>query len=468
MNRMEISKEMKEILKKLSRVNADFIEFVKKNPQGLKRSGFEPLELHDRYYALQSWPTFINRQRKEDFRDTALKVCELIKGIPARLFNNDPGKISAYFNLPTNLVELQLEGVTPEHLANLVGRGDFIFTTSGLKCLEFNITVNTSGWQLPEWEALYLKTPIIAKFLKEYQVKIINDNFLGQFLEHIIRSASHLATPARDGGGLELNAAMVGRGFLSSIESTNPMQIFLNRLYNQKLNPRSLKGSVFFGDNKHLEFNRNAVYFEGNRIHVLTELDHGLVPPGVMKAFTGGNLRLLNGPITDLLSNKFCLALLSENEDSDIYSSEEKETIKNHIPWTRKIIPGETTYRGKKIIMENFLAANKDRLVIKPSIGLGGNGVFIGTGTPEKQWQDLVNTALREKKSLVQELVDTAPGLYQVGEDGCAPHDTVWGVWVFGPLYGASFVRSIPKKGSRKVVNAYTGAMISVVFDVDE
>ena len=79
-----------------------------------------------------------------------------------------------------------------------------------------------------------------------------------------------------------------------------------------------------------------------------------------------------------------------------------------------------------------------------------------------------MNNALQEKKSLVQELVEAPPGLYQAGKDGCAPHDTVWGVWIFGSLYGGSFVRTILKEGPRKVVNAYTGARISVVFEVDE
>jgi len=99
---------------------------------------------------------------------------------------------------------------------------------------------------------------------------------------------------------------------------------------------------------------------------------------------------------------------------------------------------------------------------------LGGEGVYIGQGTSAEQWKTLVNNALRENNALVQELVDAPPGLYQVGEDGCAPHDLVWGTWVFGPLYGGSFVRAIPKKGPRRVVNAYTGARISIVFEVDE
>jgi hypothetical protein len=465
---MEITREMKEVLEKLSGVNVDFIEFVKKNPESLKLSSFKSLELNDRYYALQAWPTFISRQRKEAFRDTAINVCELIKSIPARLFNNDPGKIGDYYNLPVNLVKLQLEGVTDDHLANLVGRGDFIFLPSGLKCLEFNVTANVSGWQMPEWESRYLKNPVIAQFLKQYRVKINNDNFMGIFLDHIIQSAEHLAAPARDGGGLQLNAAMLTEGFDGSSDMRNPMQAYLNRLYQEKLNRRSLQGSLVICGRQYLEFNHNAVYFKGNRIHAITELYHGLVPPGIVKAFKNRNLRLINGPVTGLLSNKFNLALLSEYENSDLFSDRERETIKKHIPWTRRIIPGETAYGGEKIGMENFLIVNKDRLVIKPAVGLGGEGVYIGQGTSAEQWKTLVNNALRENNALVQELVDAPPGLYQVGEDGCAPHDLVWGTWVFGPLYGGSFVRAIPKKGPRRVVNAYTGARISIVFEVDE
>lgn len=467
-NDTDIKTEMRDIAERLSRVNCDFIEFTKTNPGSLELSNFDPLELNDRYYGLQPWPTFLSRQRKKAFHHTSVKVCDLIKSLPARLFDNDPGRIGDYYGLPANLVKVQLEGITDDHLAALVGRGDFIFVPSGLKCVEFNITANVSGWQLPEWESLYLKTPVIAKFLKEYRVKINNDNFLGQFLEHILQSSAHLASPAGEGDWAELNVALVSRGYEERLDGGNVRLASLKRLYKEKITGKRLRGDVFMCDYKHLECRNDIVYFKGHRIHSLTELYHGMVPLGVMKAFTAGNLRLMNGPVTDLLSNKFNLALLSENEDSDLFTREERETIKNSIPWTRKIISGETDYRGEKIRMETFLIPNKDKLVIKPSLGLGGEGVHIGQGTSEKQWADLVDNALREKTSLVQALVESPPSLYQAGEHGCAPHDTVWGVWIFGSLFGGSFVRSILRKDARRVVNAYTGAQISIVFDVDD
>jgi uncharacterized circularly permuted ATP-grasp superfamily protein len=221
-------------------------------------------------------------------------------------------------------------------------------------------------------------------------------------------------------------------------------------------------------DYPHLECSGNMVYLQGKRIHALIELFHGLVKPGVLRAYTAGNIRILNGPMTGLLLNKLNLALLSEHEESDVFNSEEKETIKKYIPWSRKIIPGENVFKGEKIIMEKFLLSNKDRLVIKPSIGLGGQRVYIGQDTFRKQWETLVNTALHQKNFLVQELVEAPRALYQLGEDGCAHHDTVWGVWILGSRYGASFVRALPGGNARRVVNGAQGAEISAVFEVEQ
>jgi len=465
---MEITGELEQTLKKLSKVNIDFLEFVKKNPESLKSASFDTLKSSSYSYKLQAWPTFINPQTKASFLEMGVKVCNLIKSIPARLFDNNAKRIAAYFEQPEAVVNLQVEGITPEHLANMVGRADFTFSPWGLKCLEFNISVGISGWQLPEWESLYLKTPIIDRFLKENQVEISNENYLGLFLDHIIRWASPLAGPDAKAGNPGLNMVMLVQGYNENHQHQNTLLEDIRRLYKEKLSCKALTGDVFMCTIPHLEYGDNRVYFRGNRVHGIIELLHGIVTPGVMKAYTAGNLRLLNGPMTGVLSNKLNLALLSEHEDSGVFSSEERETIKKYIPWTRKIIPGETSYRGEKIILENFLITNKDKLVIKAPLGLGGQRVGIGQGMFRREWENLVKTALRKKDFLVQELVESPRGLYQQGEDGCAYHDTVWGVWILGSRYGASFVRVQPAGNARKVVSGAQGAEISVVFEADE
>jgi hypothetical protein len=465
---MEISGELAETLRKLSKVNIDFIEFVKNNPESLKSSSFKILESTRYSYKLQSWPTFINPQTKASFLEMGVKVFDLIKSIPARLFDKDPKRIAAYFEQPASVVNLQLEGITDDNLTNMVGRMDCTFSTSGLKCLEFNISVGTSGWQLAEWESLYLNTSIIDRFLAEYHVKIHNDSYMGLFLDHIIHYASPLASTDSDGGTPKLNVVLVSRDYTEDGINRDPFMEDLGQLYKEKLSGKTLRGNIYMCEFPQLECIDNMVYFKGKRIHGLIELLHGFLPPGIMKAYTSGNIRLLNGPMTGLLSNKLNLALLSENEDSSVFSSEEKETIKKYIPWTRKIIPGETVYRGEKIRMENFLIPNKDKLVIKPPLGLGGERVYIGQDTFRREWEYLVTTAFRKKNFIAQELVEAPRLLYQVGENGCAYHDTVWGIWILGSQYGAAFVRALPAGIARRVVNGAQGAEISIVFEVDD
>jgi hypothetical protein len=260
---MEITSEMYETLEKLSKRNLDFIEFVKENPETLKRSNFRTLDSTGYTYKLQSWPTFINPQAKALFLEMAVKVCDLIKSIPARIFDNDPKKIATFYELPVTVIKLQLEGITHEHLAQMVGRADFTFSSSGLKCLEFNITPNSSGWQLPEWESLYLSTPIIDGFLKERQIKINNENYLGLFLDHIIRFATHLAAPENNAHHPELNVALVVGPLDENLHDKNPLLQDLRELYNEKLSGKALKGNVFMCDYPHLECIDNIVYLKG-------------------------------------------------------------------------------------------------------------------------------------------------------------------------------------------------------------
>ena len=75
-----------------------------------------------------------------------------------------------------------------------------------------------------------------------------------------------------------------------------------------------------------------------------------------MEAVKKGNLVLCNGPVARIVSNKLNLALLSEHQDTDMFTLEERETIKKHIPWTRKIVDVDSA----------FLLDRREHLVLNP------------------------------------------------------------------------------------------------------
>jgi uncharacterized circularly permuted ATP-grasp superfamily protein len=151
-----------------------------------------------------------------------------------------------------------------------------------------------------------------------------------------------------------------------------------------------------------------------------------------------------------------------------MFNHEEKQIIEKYVPWTRKITVGETTYRDERIRLADFILSHKDAFVIKPSLGLGGDGVYIGKNMSRDEWEEKVKTAVLKKNWVVQEAMTSSPALYQNGETGCAIYDMVWGFFIFGSYYAGTFLRVILKKDAPRIVNTHQGAQVSVVFEVDE
>lgn len=461
---MKLTKEIEMAHKQLSDCSVKFLEFVKKNPESLKRSNFSLLEWHDKAIRLQPWPTFINQTKKRELETASIKICNLVKSIPQRMFSNDIAKIGRYYETPVDIVNIQLGATNDDHIHRLLARGDFIFSPSGIKCIEYNVSSDLGGLEKPIWESMYLETEVIARFLKEYNVKIQNKNLLSFLLTYLTDIALQ-----KHPSQIELNIAFAIPGYTEGIDRAREIT-YLNQTYKDvlQLRDKHLRGQIIFCDYHHLNSADNGVLYEDKKIHILIEIYGGIVLPEILNHFKEGNILVFNGPITRLLSNKLNLALLSENEDSAVFNDEEREAIKKYIPWTRKITPGDTTYDQVKIKLEDFILSNKDKLVIKPSEGYGGIGVSIGQNTPALQWQENVKKAISQKNWLVQEHIESLPYLYQKGQNGYAEQNVVWGGFVFGSEFVGGWVRILPREDSNGVINRAQGAEEGVIFEVEE
>jgi len=460
---MDIANHVKAAHQRLAQTGAQFLEFTETNPAACKRSSFNVLEGSDAVGILQSWPVFINRHTQSEFEVAATHVFSLIKSIPKRLFANDPVQISHFFGTPVDIVKMQLDGTDDRHLDNLLARGDFIFSPSGLKCLEYNVSANIGGLQVAFWEQMYVGIPLIAKFIKENQVKITGRNVLAALTGHFLeRAADMFAGP--DG---EINMALVIPRYIDGAMATE--NIYLDRLFKSIIRTRyNLTGKVVFCDYHHLNTNNGKLLYHGKRIHILMEMYHGVMPDEIFQLFKKGALHLYNGPVTKLLSNKLTLAALSMHRDSDCFSAPERAVIEKYIPWTRKMVPGETTFYNSRVRLEDFIITNREQLVIKPPLGNSGAGVYIGKNTPPLLWEKVVATAFKEKNHLVQERIDSQRYLFQHGEEGYCEHIVTWGLFVFGSVYGGGWVRALPAHNKSGIINSIQGAEETVALVVEE
>jgi uncharacterized circularly permuted ATP-grasp superfamily protein len=125
-------------------------------------------------------------------------------------------------------------------------------------------------------------------------------------------------------------------------------------------------------------------------------------------------------------------------------------------------------YDGEKINLRDFILANQERLMLKTAVGSGGIGVVAGRKLSPREWSEKVKTAFDEKTYMVQEYIPSQPYMYQKGKNECLPHHAAWGFFVFGSRYAGGFVRLLPVRDNKVVINSKQGAEESMILEVDE
>src|SRR6266540_2828215 len=141
--------------------------------------------------------------------------------------------------------------------------------------------------------------------------------------------------------------------------------------------------------------------------------------PALLDAYRAGAVCLVNSFRSKLIHKKALFAVLTDERRATLFSSEEQDSIRRHVPWTRLVRAEKTDYLGKEIDLLEYIKANRDKLVLKPNDDYGGHGITIGWNTDEIRWEEALRSALVNGDYLAQERVPTAREMFPaVREDG--------------------------------------------------
>lgn len=447
----------------LSPVDAAFRGFAAADPECLSRETFRELVgdhalLH---YERQPWPTFITPAKHAELREASLAVSRLIRSIPEWVFDGDPERIGAFYGVVPDAARLLVE--PPNGIERALSRGDFIHGPLGFRCIEFNMTASLGGWETGVLAEIVLRTPPIARFLAQSGVAVSPVDTLRLVLLHIFREARRAGVADQ-----EINTAITIRsaGMPTSAAGADS---FLARAYAaalEEFDPEA-RGLLVVCDPRELTLERGgSLWVRGHRIHSLLEAHNQ--EARAFHAFKRGLLNLYNGPVSRILSDKRNIALLSEHQHSDRLTAADREAIRRHVPWTRRVVHGDITFEGRTMRVEAFLATLRERLILKRARSAGGSHVAIGKLATSAAWQEAIDEALRNAGSwVVQELVEGDPLLFQDGEHGCSPHDVIWGPFVAGDVYAGTILRVQPQ-ALNSIVNLTAGASEGILLEVQE
>jgi hypothetical protein len=157
-------------------------------------------------------------------------------------------------------------------------------------------------------------------------------------------------------------------------------------------------------DGKHLfvgDFRIDLVY---KRVIIHEFLERCGEDHPMARAYADRRVCLINSFRTKIAHKKSTFAILSDPQYAHLFTAEELNIFKLHIPWTRRLTKDVVTFEETERSMIDLLRQQRHRFVLKPNDDYGGHGLFLGWEMPADQWEDAINFAL-ERPYVVQQRV---------------------------------------------------------------
>lgn len=273
----------------------------------------------------------------------------------------------------------------------------FRIETGYLRFVEYNAETPAGIGYGDELMRMFLEMEIMKRFQDCYHVH--GDPGMPHLLENILRAYRHW-------GGVERPQFAVVDW--KEVPTLNEHEI--SRLYFEGI---GYKGVL--SDPRELEYRNGKLWAGDFRVDLIykrvlcTELVEQLgMNSAIIRAVRDRAVFITNSFSSKLLAKKASLAFLSDEKNSHLFDIDEVAAIQAHIPWTRRVQDRKTIYGGKEVDLLQFIADQRENMVLKPNDDYGGHGVVLGWETSQEEWEQTIRTGLttpyvvQEKVTLVE------------------------------------------------------------------
>ncbi|WP_298427769.1 hypothetical protein [uncultured Kordia sp.] len=416
-----------------------------------------PKILKQFHYPISSWPVLIEKEIVKEIKLLSVRIPKLIAKIPELYFNNDIQRIADFYvNGNKTLAEFTMMCQEKQVLASC--RLDIVNTNKGLKVLEANICSSIGGWQLQSFEKeIRSYHPLLKSDIKKE--KFISRNTQVNYIKFIINEILNNVYDIDK----EINIFIS----LDDEEAIAPIDTvaFFQNLIDVVNEEKEYKIKIFTGDVTKLYLEGKNLHFNSVRIHGLLDMDIKEIPSIVTRAFLLGTTYFPDNLATNMHSDKRNLALLRLLAEAGKFTATDNRLLKNCMPWTVELQSKEVNYKEEKIAITELIK-EKDKFVIKPFRGFQGKEVFVGKFLTQTQWEAIVKKNVNSGKFILQEFCDSKQYLAPNKNNEWTPHKIIWGTFGFGTKYAGTFVRMSEVTSNRGVINAATGAIETIVYEV--
>lgn len=274
-------------------------------------------------------------------------------------------------------------------------RFDTYLNDDDFKFLEYNAETPAGVGDQLSFEKVFADVPEVKEFLQE------NKHWRPQPHIELLKSLD-LAYRQTGGKKEKPNIAIVDWEGVSTYAEFEILRDYWNSQGYQTIITNPFE---FDYDGKTLRSGNFEVDIFYKRVIIHEFLEHFDETHPLVRAYTDGNVCMANNFRVKIPHKKTSFAILSDEKYQYLFTIKQLELIQKHIPWTRRVREGKTTYQGNEVDLIELLRREREKFILKPHDDYGGHGINLGWESTESEWDDVLQNAL-EHCFIVQERVE--------------------------------------------------------------
>jgi hypothetical protein len=269
-------------------------------------------------------------------------------------------------------------------LASTASRVDAFLLPESLKFTEYNGESPAGAGYTEALSQIFRELPLMKEFAEQFEIH--SYPLSARLLDALIGTY-------RDWGGTSERPQMLIVDW-KEVPTWSEFEILQERF-------EALRVPVVLADPRELEWDGKTMSAKGKKIDLVYRrvlINDIVARPkecgALVKAYEAQAVCVANNFRCKIPHVKAFFAVLTEEKNAKLFSSEELDVIQRHVPWTRVVEDVRTDYLGKPIELLDHIRKNQKDLVLKPSDEYGGTGVTLGWEVGAGGWEESIQAAL--------------------------------------------------------------------------
>jgi uncharacterized circularly permuted ATP-grasp superfamily protein len=326
-------------------------------------------------------PFFLSPADEARVRQVSETIAAVAERVTVAAFNDEPLFRQFHLRPEEERLARMASGAGP---ASTASRLDAFLLPDSLKFTEYNGESPAGAGYSETLAEIFRATPVMKEFAKKWDIH--SYPLSAKLLDALLRTYT-------DWGGATHRPQMAIVDW-KEVPTWSEFEILKERFEKQCV-------PVVLADPRELDFDGKRLWAKGKKIDLVYRrvLINDIVArpkecEALVKAYETGTACVVNNFRCKIPHVKTFFAVLTEGRNAGLFSAEERDVIRKHVPWTRVVEDVRSDYYGEPIELLDYVRRHQETLVLKPSDEYGGTGVTLGWKVNAKEWQKVLEAAL--------------------------------------------------------------------------